>query len=116
VIGFQLNKGLLAGLGVAEVVSAECEAVDAPAFFFDARSFAGERDAPTAEGVGVDPNTDLRVWAFPGEGEVALGVAAALRLRYGTGEGDAAFVAVGLFAAAAFSWLAGRGGTEGVGV
>ena len=102
-IGFQLNKGLLAGLGVAEVFSAEREAVDAPAFFFDVRSFAGERDAAAAAGVAVDPNTDLRAWAFAGEGEVALSVAAALRPRYGTGEGDAVFVAVGLFAAAAFS-------------
>jgi len=91
VIGFQLNKGLLAGLG------------DAPAFFFNVRSFAGERDAAAAAGVAVDPNTDLRVWALAGEGEVALGVAAALRPRYGIGEGDAAFVAVGLLAAAAFS-------------
>ena len=99
--GFQLKKGLLAGLGVAEVVSAGCAALDAPAFFFDVRSFAGERDAAAA-GSGVDPNTDLRVWAFAGEGEVALGVAA-LRPRYGAGEGDAVFVAVGLFAAAAFS-------------
>jgi hypothetical protein len=98
VIGFQLKKGLLAGLGVAEVVSAEGEAVDAPAFFFDVRSFAGERDAPAAGG-GVDPKTDRRVWAFAGEGEVA----AALRPRYGAGEGDAMFVAVGLFAAAALS-------------
>lgn len=102
-IGFQLKKGLLAGLGVAEGVSAECEAVDAPGVFFDVRSFAGEGDAPVAAGVAVDPNTDLRVWAFAGEGEVALGVAAALRPRYGAGEGDAVFVAVGLFAAAAFS-------------
>ena len=101
-IGFQLKKGLLAGLGVAEGVSTEGEAVDAPAFFFDVRSFAGERDAPAA-GSGVDPKTDLRAWAFAGEGEVALGVAAALRPRYGVGEGDAVFVAVGLFAAAAFS-------------
>ena len=73
-MGFQLNKGLLAGLGVA--------------FFFDVRSFAGERDAAAAAGVAVDPNTDLRVWALAGEGEVALGVAAALRPRYGAGEGD----------------------------
>ena len=101
-IGFQLKKGFLAGLGVAEGVSAECEAVDAPAFFFDVRSFAGERAAPVAGG-GVDPNTDLRAWAFAGEGEVALGVAAALRPRRGAGEGNAVFVAVGLFAAAAFS-------------
>jgi hypothetical protein len=103
VIGFQLKKGFLAGPGVAEVVSAECEVVDAPGFFFDVRSFAGEGDAPAARGVGVDPNTDLRVWAFAGEGEVTLGVVAALRARCGAGEGDAVFVAVGLFAAAAFS-------------
>jgi hypothetical protein len=101
VTGFQLKKGLLAGLGVAEVVPAECEAVDAPAFFFDVRSFADEGDAAVA-GSGVDPNTDLRVWAFAGEGEVAPGVGAALRPRC-AGEGDAVFVAVGLFAAAAFS-------------
>ena len=100
-IGFQLKKGFLAGLGVAAVVSAEGEAVDAPAFFFDVRSFAGERAVPAAGG-GVDPKTDLRVWAFAGEGEVALGVAA-LRPRYGAGEGDAVFVAVGPFAGAAFS-------------
>ena len=102
VIGFQLKKGFLGGLGVAEVVSAGCAALDAPAFFFDVRSFAGERDAAAA-GSGVDPNTDLRVWAFLGEGEVALGAVAALRARCGTGEGDAVFVAPGLFAAAAFS-------------
>jgi len=100
VIGFQLKRGFLAGLGVAEVVSAGCAALDAPAFFFDGRSFAGERDVAAA-GSGVDPNIDLRV--FVGEGEVALGVVAAFRARCGAGEGDAVFVAVALFAAAAFS-------------
>jgi hypothetical protein len=116
VIGFQLTQGFLAGPGVGEVVFAECEAGDAPAFFFDLPSFAGDGDAGAAGAVRVDPNAVFRVWAFAGEGE---GVAAALRARCGASEGDAVFVAVGLFAAAACSWApssVGRGDSEGVGV
>jgi hypothetical protein len=55
VTGFQLKKGFN-GLGVAEVVLAEGEAVGAAAFFFDVRSFAGEGDALVARAVVVDPN------------------------------------------------------------
>ena len=120
--GFQLNKGFLAGVGVAEVVSAEGEAVDAAVVFLDLASLAGEAVA-VAAGVGVVGDTAFRVWGFVGEGDnapagVALGVAA-LRLRWGAGEGDDVLAGVGLVAAAAFfsaRCLAGEGDAEGVGV
>jgi hypothetical protein len=57
VAAFEPNQGFFVGVGVAEVVLAEREAVDVAAFFFDLFSFAGEGDAVA---VTADPNAEWR--------------------------------------------------------
>jgi hypothetical protein len=107
VTGFQLNKGFLAGVGVAEVVSAEGEAVDAAVVFLDLGSFGIEGDAVVAGDGVAAADAVFRVWGFAGEGDtvpagVVLGVTVTLRLRPGAGKGDAVLVGAGLSAAASF--------------
>jgi hypothetical protein len=99
VTGFKLNQGFLAGVGVAAVVSAEGEAADVVVAFLDLRSFTGEGEVVVT---GVVAGAPKAVFRLPGDGDTgAVGVAAALGLRRGAGDGDSLGAAVGLFAAAA---------------